>query len=165
MSRSMPKKLRFATVPISAILHLAHQAERDGSSTGATRAAILSICLNRELMLTRELILSRAGYHVCSVLNLEKAIHECTQKKFDLVVIGHSLLADRNALEFFCQAVSGSTPGASSSEEIRKRARTAILSLRRPGDPRLASADYELDPFLGPEALLELVNRILKPRH
>jgi len=155
----MPRKVYFETVPVATIAHLA---DRETAGAAASVPTILSLSRDRDLLLTRELILSRAGYHVRSICKLEEAIRECAHTKFDLVIIGHSLLDEEKlALEFFCQAVgkAGSSEGFSSSP--KKPGATPVLLLRRPDDPHVEGADYELEPLSGPDALLGIVKSIL----
>jgi PleD family two-component response regulator len=157
----MARKTQFETVPVAKIAHLAVRESTDGAPSAPP--TVLCISQHRDLLLTRELILSRAGYRVCSVLKLEEAIRECAHKKFDLVVIGHSLLdGETSALEFLCQALANPGQATPSSNGHKISGTTPILLLRRPHDPHLQGADYELDPLAGPEALLKMVDGIFK---
>jgi hypothetical protein len=154
----MPRKTNFETVPVAKLAHLAVRESTDSDSA----PTILSISRQRDLLLTRELILSRAGYRVCSVLTLEEAIRECAHVKFDLVMIGHSFLNEEAlAMQFFCEALGNAGPSTGTLNGGKQPGATPVLLLRRPEDARLQGAAYELDPLSGPEALLATVNGIL----
>jgi PleD family two-component response regulator len=154
----MPRKTNFETVPVAKLAHLAVRESTDSDSA----PTILSISRQRDLLLTRELILSRAGYRVCSALTLEEAIRECAHVKFDLVMIGHSFLNEEAlAMQFFCEALGNAGPSTGTLNGGKQPGATPVLLLRRPEDARLQGAAYELDPLSGPEALLATVNGIL----
>lgn len=110
---------------------------------------ILSVSYDWSLLVTRDLVLRKAGYTVTSALGFDDAIRLCTEITFDLVIIGHSMpLGDQQAL----------------LDEVRKCSGAPVLSLFRSSDGALEGADYTLDAMEGPDALVHAVNKVLGRR-
>jgi len=55
---------------------------------------VLSVSYDPVLLKTREMILEKQGYIVCSVQTLEDAIQASRSKCFDVAIIGHSIPID-----------------------------------------------------------------------
>ena len=111
---------------------------------------ILSVTNDPSLAVTREMLLTAAGFEVSTFLDVAKAIDACKDKdqSFDLVVLGHSIpLAERRAM----------------AKEVRSRCAAPVLALVRSGEARLPEADYFFDSLENPALLLETVIRILRP--
>ena len=107
------------------------------------RKRILSISYDESLLNTRQWILEQAGYDVTSALGFLDAQAECNKGGFDLIIIGHSVpRTDEAALALLS----------------KKDCAGAILSLRKPGQPPLAEADYSTYRS-DPEGLLEAVRQ------
>ena len=112
----------------------------------AKSPSILSISYDASLLQTRQWILETAGFHVTSALGFTEASKHCLVDAFDLVILGHSLpQLDKKAL----------------FDLVRTHNHSRILTLRRPGEPELAGAEYSLESLEGPNALLQCVNEAL----
>jgi DNA-binding NtrC family response regulator len=106
---------------------------------------ILSISYDEALLHTRELMLRREGFEVESALSISAALHACEKGSFDLVIMGHSIpQEDKQKIITLLRGVC-STP---------------VLALRRPVDPPLAAADYNLDSS-DPERFRNFILEIL----
>jgi DNA-binding response OmpR family regulator len=109
-------------------------------------ASILSISYDRVLLHTRELILSRAGFKVESAVGFSAAARACEKGEFDLVIMGHSIPPEDKA-EII--------------KQLRAVCDTRTLALRRPNEPTLKSAEYNLDSG-DPGHFLDYVKEITK---
>jgi DNA-binding response OmpR family regulator len=110
---------------------------------------ILSVSYDWSLLVTRDLVLRKAGYTVTSALGFDDAMRLCREIKYDLAIIGHSMpLEDQQAL----------------LEEVRKSSGAPVLYLFRSSDGVLEGADYTLDAMEGPDALVRAVNEVLVRR-
>lgn len=60
---------------------------------------ILSISYDVSLLINRAELLKQSGYSVVSADTFEKALRSCTEEKYDLVIVGHSVpINDKKAL-------------------------------------------------------------------
>src|SRR5689334_19414353 len=110
---------------------------------------VLSVSYDESLLRTREWILKGAGFAVTSALGYIEAIAHCQNSAFDLAIIGHSIpKSDRMAL----------------LKQLRTHNHTRILALRRQGEEHIDGVDHSIEPFLGPDALLEAVRTTLAQR-
>src|SRR5690242_7750794 len=131
-------KMNFEVVPLSVIAPLLE---------APTARAILSVSYDISLARTREMLFSSAGFQVLSALGVSEAVHACSARSFDLIVIGHSIaLKDREALV----------------KALRRRCTTPILALLRHGESPLAGSEYFFDSTENPALLLETVKNIFR---
>ena len=108
---------------------------------------ILSVSYDASLLLTREHILEQAGYAVTSSLGMATALEHCAARRFDLIVIGHSIpVRDKDMLIAAAKA----------------RCPVPVLSLRRHLDLPNPHADFSVDAAEGPEVFLQAVRRALR---
>jgi DNA-binding NtrC family response regulator len=105
---------------------------------------ILSISYNKALLQTRELLLSSEGFEVESVVGVSAAIRACEKRKFDLVIMGHSIPPEDKTTIV---------------RQLRTVCRTRILALHRPYESPLKTADYNLDSG-DPQRFLNYVKEI-----
>jgi DNA-binding response OmpR family regulator len=114
-----------------------------------SKPKILSITYDESLQRTRQMILVNAGYVAVSALGFVAAQSLCTDRSFDLIIIGHTLpTADKLALIKIIKEASG----------------TAVLCLRNSGVPVPPGADYSTDRT-DPEGLVEAVKAALSARN
>ena len=106
--------------------------------------SLLSVCLNDSIRHTRHLLLQNAGYEVESVLNVRDLRSACKRRKFDLVIVCHSL--DSRAKQFL---------GANMWLLCRN---TPVLELCIVS-PEMKTGHHLINP--SPEALLESVESIV----
>lgn len=113
----------------------------------AVKKRILSISYDEALLTTRQLILERAGFEVSSALGFAEALERCDSgQEFDLVLLGHSMpRKDKTALI-----------GA-----LRPTCNAPVLSIRRHGEEPLPEANYSIDSYDGPAALIKAVKSAL----
>jgi CheY-like chemotaxis protein len=108
---------------------------------------ILSISYDKGLLVSRELLLERAGFEVTSALGKKEAMEWCSQDPvFHLIVMGHSI------------------PQPDKSEllsALRPNCKAPLLSIRRPGENPLPQADFSVDSAEGPAALIQAVKNAL----
>lgn len=72
---------------------------------------ILSISPSQALLTTRKMLLEREGYAVVSCANFREMEAACTDRQFDLAIIGHSLEANtKRALAARIRDLSPGTP-------------------------------------------------------
>jgi DNA-binding response OmpR family regulator len=110
---------------------------------------LLSVSYDWSLLVTRDLVLRKAGYTVTSALGFVDAIRLCREIKYDLAIIGHSIpLHDQQAL----------------LEEIRNSSNAPVLSVFRSSDGALQGADYSLEGMEGPDALVSAVHKAMARR-
>lgn len=108
---------------------------------------VLSITYEEPLMQTREMILHKAGFDVTSGLGFVEAQALCTERQFDLVIIGHAIpTKDKLALI-----------------QCAKQGGARVLCLRNPNDPVLPQADYSTDRT-DPDGLIEAIKTLLAQR-
>lgn len=105
---------------------------------------ILSISYDEALLKTRALMLSREGFEVESAVGFSAAIHACEKGRFDLVIMGHSIPPDDKAAII---------------KQLRTVCPTPILALRRPHEPPLKAAEYNLESG-DPDQFLDYVKEI-----
>jgi DNA-binding response OmpR family regulator len=105
---------------------------------------ILSISYDNTLLQTRQLLLETRNYAVTSALGFAKAMEQCSQGKWDLLIMGHSIPdRDKRAL----------------LKHFRQNSPAPLLALHRLDEPRLEGADFSITPE-HPEELLEMVDEI-----
>ena len=63
----------------------------ESASRGETDKPILSISYEQSLLLTREMLLSDAGFEETSARTHRDALECCRKSKFDLIIVGHSI--------------------------------------------------------------------------
>ena len=114
---------------------------------GAKRNAmprILSISYDKALLHTRAMMLAREGFEVESAVGFTAAIQACKKGRFDLVIMGHSIPSeDKSAIV----------------KQLRAVCATPILALRRPNEPPIKAAEYNLDSG-DPQRFLSYVREI-----
>jgi CheY-like chemotaxis protein len=108
---------------------------------------ILCISYDESLLQTRQMILEQAGYTVSPAIGFAKAIERCrTEKKFDLILMGHSMpQQDKAALIAI----------------IRKHCPAPVMSIRKHGEQPLPEADFSLDSHAGPAVFVDEVKAAL----
>ena len=119
----------------------------ESASRGETDKPILSISYEQSLLLTREMLLSDAGFQVTPAKTLRDALECCRKSKFDLIIVGHSIPKNDK------QEVV---------KQIRQLSSAPVLSIRRHGEEPLPEATYSIASIAGPEALLEAVKEALR---
>ena len=107
--------------------------------------SILSVSYDESLLRTREWILETAGFKVTSAVDFSEAMNHCKSRRFDLVIIGHSIPPDEKRALI---------------EAVTRQNHARLLVLRMPGDERVAGA-YSLMASEGPEALIAAVKTAL----
>jgi CheY-like chemotaxis protein len=122
------------------------QQSLSGCDTGRR---ILSVSYDQSLLLTREMLLSGAGFQVTSVRTLRDALECCKRSQFDLIIVGHSI-PQRDKRELV--------------KEVREVSPAPLLSIRRHGEPPLPEADHSVDALEGPAVLLAEVAKALGPK-
>ena len=147
------RKTTFEVVKLAEIAPLLRNAEVLGNAEKTDRQAdspkILSITHDRSLAATREMLFTGVGFHVDSAFTIDQAIRLCANKKFELIVIGHSIaMESRQSL----------------IRELRRScATTPLLALQRPGETPVTGVDYVFDSTQSPARLLAEVIGILRP--
>src|ERR1700745_261595 len=108
---------------------------------------ILSISYDDILLTTRQLILEQEGFSVASAHRFAEASLICkNDHTFDLIVMGHSMpRADKTAL----------------IEMLKPHCPAPVLSIRRHNDPPLPEAQFSVDSYDGPNALIAAVKSAL----
>ncbi|HEY2171397.1 MAG TPA: hypothetical protein VGJ30_17355 [Candidatus Angelobacter sp.] len=149
----MPTRKRtFEVVKLAKIAPLLKDAEVIGNAEEArTRkipARILSVTYDPSLAATREMLFTSVGFQVSSTSSINQAIEFCANKRFDLIVIGHSMPMEQTRFLV---------------KELRQRCDTPLLVLQRPGESLVAGVDYIFDSTESPALLLESVMNILSP--
>jgi|ERR1700719_3777116 DNA-binding response OmpR family regulator len=146
------RKTTFEVVKLAEIAPLLKDAEILGNGKAAEHemapARILSITYDRSLAATREMLFSSVGFQVFSASTLDQAINLCRRKKFELIVIGHSIPLESRRLLV---------------RELRRRCATPLLALHRPGETPVAGVDHVFDSTQSPARLLADVVGILRP--
>jgi len=105
---------------------------------------ILSISYDQALLHTRAIMLSREGFEVESAVGFTAAIQACEKGRFDLVIMGHSIPSeDKSAIV----------------KQLRAVCSTPVLALRRPNDPPVRTAEYNLDSS-DPQRFLSYIKEI-----
>ena len=147
------RKTTFEVVKLAEIAPLLKDAEILGSSKELERetapARILSITYDRSLAATREMLFTSVGFQVYSASTIDQAIKLCADKKFQLIVIGHSTSMERRRLLV---------------RELRRRCATPMLALQRPGETPVTGVDHVFDSTQSPARLLAEVIGILRPK-
>ncbi|HEY2915224.1 MAG TPA: hypothetical protein VGK21_17800 [Candidatus Angelobacter sp.] len=149
----MPTRKRtFEVVKLAEIAPLLKDAEIIGNTeetrTGKTPARILSVTHDPSLAATREMLFTSVGFQVSSTSSIHQALELCANKRFDLVVIGHSMPMEQTRFLV---------------KELRLRCDTPLLVLQRPGESLVTGVDYIFDSMESPALLLESVMNILSP--
>lgn len=146
------RKITFEVVKLAEIAPLLRDAEILGKGETAERemapARILSVTYDMSLATTREMLFSSAGFQVYSASTLDQAIDLCRHKKFELIVIGHSIPLESRRLLI---------------RELRRRCATPLLALLRPGETPVDGVDHVFDSTHSPARLLAVVVAILRP--
>jgi DNA-binding response OmpR family regulator len=147
------RKTTFEVVKLAEITPLLRDAEILGHSEETDRktapARILSITYDRSLATTREMLFTSVGFQVSSASTVDQAIKLCADKKFELIVIGHSMpMEDRRLLV----------------RELRRRCAAPLLALQRPEETPVTGVDYAFDSTQSPSRLLAEVMGILRPQ-
>ena len=124
------------------------KSEETGLETAQQPAKILSVSYDRSLAATREMLFTSVGFQVSSAFTIDQAIQLCADRKFDLIVIGHSIPIESRRLLV---------------KELRARCTTPLLALQRPGERQATGVDYAFDSTQGPGQLLKTVINILRP--
>jgi DNA-binding response OmpR family regulator len=107
---------------------------------------ILSVSYDEPLLTTREMLLAQAGYQVTSALGFDQALKHCSERSYDLVIMGQSIpLRDKQSL----------------LEAVRKFDGVPVLGLRLHGEGPMAGVDYSIENSEGPAALLGAVKKTL----
>ncbi len=96
------------------------------------------------LALTRELLLTQAGYQVISAVGKEEAMSK-RDVKADLLVLGHSLPRDEKL---------------ALTQWFKEYSKSPILSLLKPGQDKLPGADVGVEA-LSPGDFIRAVQKIL----
>jgi CheY-like chemotaxis protein len=120
---------------------------RESASRGDTGKRILSVSYEQSLLLTREMLLSDAGFQVTSAKTLRDALECCRKGRFDLIIVGHSI--PKNDKQDVVK-------------QIRQLSSAPVLSIRRHGEEPLPEATHSIDSIAGPEALLQAVTEALQ---
>lgn len=146
------RKTTFAVVKLEEIAPLLKDAEIIGIAeepkTKRTPARILCVTNDPSLAATRKMLFTSVGFQVSSTSSIHEALELCAHKDFDLIVIGHSMLAEQTRLLV---------------KELRLRCDTPLLVLQRPGESLVTDVDYIFDSMESPALLLETVMNILGP--
>jgi len=108
---------------------------------------ILSVSYDSTLLKTRQLLLEARGYKVTSVNGFTRAIAECRNTGYDLLILGHSVpLADKLAL----------------IKESQQHSWAPILALLRPSESDVEGASRSLEASYAPDALVLVVQELLR---
>ena|SRR5947209_1273209 len=108
-------------------------------------ARILVVSNDEALLQTRRMLLQSSGYEVVASLGYQPSVEHCKRGGFDLFILGHSIpKADKQELV----------------KTFREECAAPIISLLRPDEPPLTTADYHIEP--DPRRLIDLVNAVLK---
>ena len=146
------RKTMFEVVKLEEIAPLLGNAEILGNGERADRdkapARILSITFDRSLAATREMLFNSVGFQVFSASTVDQAIKLCADKRFELIVIGHSMPLESRRLLV---------------RELRRRCAAPLLALQRPGETPVSGVDRVFDSTLSPARLLAEVIGILRP--
>lgn len=145
------RKTMFEVVKLAEIAPLLRNAEILGSEKadrGAAAARILSITFDRSLAMTREMLFTSVGFQVSSAASIDQAIKLCADKKFELIVIGHSMPLESRRLLV---------------RELRRRCAAPLLALQRPGETPVTGVNRVFDSTQSPARLLAEVIGILRP--
>jgi hypothetical protein len=124
------------------------EAEETGLKTTQQPAKILSVSHDRSLAATREMLFTNVGFQVSTAFTVDQAIQLCADRKFELIVIGHSIPIESRTLLI---------------KELRARCTTPLLALQRPGEGQVTGVDYAFDSTQSPGQLLKTVVNILRP--
>lgn len=109
---------------------------------------VLCVCRDATLQRSRVWVLERAGLQVRAADTPEDGFALLSRQKFDLVVLGHSLIRGER-LELL---------------EAARAAGIAVIALRRSGHPVEPEFDASVDSTPGPEDLLAAVAALLNQR-
>lgn len=146
------RKTTFEVVKLAEIAPLLKGAEafNNAGETGRRSAAasILSVTYDPSLAATREMLFTSVGFQVSTAPTINQAVQLCAEKKFDLIVVGHSIPLEQRRFLI---------------RELRLRCDTPLLELQRPGEPLVTGGDYVFDSTQSPALLLEEVVSILRP--
>lgn len=146
------RKTTFEVVKLAEIAPLLRDAEILGNSEESDRetapAKILSISYDGSLAATREMLFTSVGFQVYSASTIDQAIKLCADKKFELIVIGHSMPMESRRLLI---------------RELRRRCATPLLALQRPGETPVTGVDHVFDSTQSPARLLAEVVAIFRP--
>jgi len=105
---------------------------------------ILCVSWDSNLAQSRERLFRHYGYEVTSATGRYEAIERC-KTKADLLVLGHSVPREEKLKIIACYRAANDSP---------------VLSLLRPGEVKLAEAEYGIE-YMNPELLMSTVHWIL----
>ena len=109
---------------------------------------ILSVSYDKNLLITRALLLEKKGYRVTSALGFVEALARCQQNGFDLFILGHSIPAlDKERLVLTFRATCDAP----------------ILTLQRNAEMDFQSGDYRASAA-DPADFLTAVGRVFAAR-
>jgi DNA-binding NtrC family response regulator len=109
-------------------------------------ARILSIGVDSDLLSTRNLVLRRAGYHVASATNLQRATRLLQRVWFDMVILCHAIPKDQR--EEAVGKIKSVQPNAS------------VIALQAGGEGLDTPVDATIESY-NPETLLQSLADIL----
>ncbi len=110
---------------------------------------VLSVSHDDVVLSTRNEVLTQAGYEVTATVEVEQALACLTERAFDVVVVGDSILpSQRHQL---ARKIKSARPG------------TAVVMLCRTGEtpPPKGTVDALVGSLDGPEALLLAIRNVL----
>jgi len=112
-----------------------------------TKNRILCISYDESLLITRKMILEQAGFEVTAAIGFAEAEEHCeNDPRFDLIIMCHSVPRKDKTLLI---------------RVLRPQCNAPVLSIRRHNDPPLPEAEFSIDSYDGPDALIEIVNRAI----
>ena len=107
---------------------------------------LLSVGLDRELMISRTYVLKSAGYDVIEALTIADAWHKLRKIEFDLVILCHTVPREERR--------------RMAMEAKARKPRVPILALHA-GPDYMSEADACIDNLSGPQALLEWIKILI----
>ncbi|HKD82521.1 MAG TPA: hypothetical protein VKH81_22720 [Candidatus Angelobacter sp.] len=109
---------------------------------------ILSISYDKPLLVTRQLLLERAGYAVISAFGFAEAMEACSaDHDYDLILMGHSMPQKDKVILLLALRAVCSAP---------------LLSILRHGQAPIPQASFYVNAQDGPAVLLEAVKAALE---
>jgi len=105
---------------------------------------ILCVSWDSSLAQSRERLFQHYGCEVTSAKGRHEAIERC-KTKADLLVLGHSVPQEEKRKIIHCYRMANDSP---------------VLSLLRPGEVKLAEAEYGIE-YMNPELLMSTVHWIV----
>ena len=106
---------------------------------------ILSVSYDATLLRTRQMVLESRGYEVVSAEGFAEAMEKCKERKYDLIIIGHSIPhKDKQSIV----------------QEFHSHCPAPVLALLKTGEWQLREATASIESF-EPNIVLAAVDRIL----